>query len=75
MTAVADTAGVAYEVMAWKPAPAHLPDSDTTVLCWLATGEWQPGWWDDAQQIWLDAATGGQMPGVTHWAEPEGPEC
>ena len=68
----ADAAG--FEVMAWHDAAAGLPDCDTTVICWLASGEWYAGWWDDEAGAWMDAATGGAMGGVvTHWAAPEGP--
>jgi hypothetical protein len=61
-------------VLTWHRAEAPtLPDADITVLCWLEPGsEWFTGWWDG--HAWLDAATGGTLDGVTHWAEPCGPE-
>lgn len=59
--------------LTWQPASSP-PDADITVLCWMAgSGEWFSGWWDGQQ--WSDAATGGPLEGVTHWAEPEGPAC
>lgn len=59
------------ELMEWHPA-SRKPDADITVLCWLEPGgEWFSGWWDG--ESWLDAAHGGPMEKVTHWAEPKGP--
>lgn len=64
--------GYAVESMTWCPVDLVMPDADMTVLVWLEpAGEWFAGWWDGAQ--WLDAASGGPMNGVTHWAEPDGP--
>lgn len=63
----------AYEVLAWNDATQRQPDSDITVLCWMADGEWFSGWWDDERGQWFDAATGGVLEVVTHWANPEGP--
>ena len=65
----------AFEVLGWHSAEKRKPDSDTTVMCWLADGEWFSGWWDDERGQWLDAASGGALETVTHWAEPEGPKC
>jgi hypothetical protein len=63
---------VRTEALVWTPTALALPDADITVLCWLEPGaEWFSGWWDGAQ--WLDAASGGVMEHVTHWAEPAGP--
>jgi hypothetical protein len=59
------------EPLHWHPA-SELPDADITVLCWLEPGgEWFSGWWDGTR--WLDAASGGRLENVTHWASPEGP--
>lgn len=62
-------------MLTWKPIGEGLPDSDVTVLVWLETGEWFSAWWDDDDETrgWYDAATGGRIEGVTHWAEPQGP--
>lgn len=57
----------------WHPVAERLPDSDITVICWTEDGEWYSGWHDG--DGWRDAATGGELDGVTHWAEPEGPEA
>ena len=55
---------------------ATMPDSDTTVLCWRAAEqEWFSGWWDDEAGAWFDAATGGIIEGVTHWADVLGPQA
>lgn len=60
------------ELLEWHATATALPDGDITVLCWLQPGdEWFAGWWDG--HCWVDAATGGWLEGVTHWAEPEGP--
>lgn len=60
------------ETLTWTPASTK-PDADTTVLCW--TGEWFSGWWDDEAGAWFDAATGGIVEGVTHWAHVGGPQA
>lgn len=61
------------EQIHWTPASTK-PDSDTTVLCW--TGEdWFSGWWDDEAGAWFDAATGGIVEGVSHWAHVQGPQA
>lgn len=65
----------AFEVLGWHSADKRKPDSDMTVLCWMADGEWFSGWWDAGSGRWLDAASGGTLETVTHWAEPEGPTC
>jgi hypothetical protein len=57
----------------WIPVAERLPDAEITVLCWLDTGEWFSGWFDG--EFWKDAATGDDLDGVTHWAEPEGPSA
>ena len=60
------------ETLRWIPVTAFLPDSDITVLCWCEPmGEWFSGFWDSFE--WLDAAHGGPLDNVTHWAEPGGP--
>ena len=65
-------AAVGTEVLQWHDASQRKPDGDITVLCWLGPGgEWYAGWWDRSR--WFDAATGGALEGVTHWAEPVGP--
>ena len=61
------------ETLTWTPASTK-PDSDTTVLCWTSEGEWFSGWWDDHAGCWFDAASGGLLEVVTHWAEPRGPQ-
>ena len=56
----------------WVPVSERLPDDDITVICWLEPGgEWFSGWHADGR--WHDAASGGRMEGVTHWADPVGP--
>ena len=56
----------------WVPVDERLPDDNITVICWLEPGgEWFSGWHADGR--WHDAASGGAMEGVTHWAEPVGP--
>ena len=61
------------ELIHWTPASAK-PDSDITVVCWRAAEqEWFSGWWDDGAGAWFDAATGGVVEGVTHWAHVQGP--
>lgn len=57
------------ETLTWTPASTK-PDADITVLCWDGE-EWFSGWWDDA---WFDAASGGTVEHVTHWAHVEGPQ-
>lgn len=56
----------------WHDATASKPDTDTTCLMWV-DGEWHAGWWDDEAGCWFDAASGGIVEGVTHFADPEGP--
>lgn len=63
----------AREVLDWHRADQRLPDSDTTVLCWMADGEWFSGWYDDERGQWFDAASGGVLSVVAWWAEPAGP--
>lgn len=60
------------ETLTWRPA-SEKPDSDTTVLIWLADGEYTTGWWDDAEREWRGCGDGWFLCGVTHWAQPEGP--
>ncbi len=55
----------------WQSVLERMPDDDTTVLCWTEEGEWFSGWFDG--EGWRDCSTGGDLQGVTHWAEPEGP--
>jgi hypothetical protein len=52
------------------PAP-RMPDTETTVICILADGDWHSGWWDSEQARWMEAATGGELEGVVAWAEPD----
>ena len=61
------------ETLTWTPASTK-PDADTTVLCWTGE-EWFAGWWDDEAGAWFDAATGGIVEGVTHWAHVGGPQA
>ena len=63
----------AVEVLTWHSAARCRPDADTTVLVWLADGEWFAGWWDDEAEAWFDAAHGGRLQDVQRWAEPVGP--
>ena len=59
-------------VLQWIAVEAALPDDDITVLCWLSeTCEWFAGWHE--VDGWHDAAIGGPIVGVTHWADPDGP--
>lgn len=52
----------------------RLPDADITVLCWHAGDEeFWTGYWDGAG--WIGCESGGSVLGVTHWAEPKGPQC
>jgi hypothetical protein len=60
------------EQVQWHPA-ATKPDCDTTVLCWGGEGFFC-GWWDDDLGCWFDCSSGGVAEGVTHWANPEGPQ-
>lgn len=62
----------ATELLTWNEAASAKPDSDITVVLWGPDGYFC-GWWDDEQGEWLDASSGGQAEGVTHWAEPQGP--
>ena len=58
--------------LVWHSAKRK-PDAEITVLCWRQRiGDWNSGWWSG--EHWYDAAHGGQLRGVTHWAEPEGPK-
>lgn len=59
------------ETLIWRSV-AHLPDSDTTVLCWLDGGEWYAGYYDGKK--WYDC-TGVRMVDVVAWAEVNGPEA
>lgn len=66
------------ELLQWhRVAAGDMPDADLTVLLWLCDGtvqEWAAGWWDG--QDWRLCESGGVAAGtVTHWAEPEGPQC
>lgn len=66
------------ETLTWHPV-AEPPDADITVLLWLAEegldpADWCAGWWDG--EDWRDCASGGVIERtVTHWAQPEGPQC
>ena len=63
------------ETLTWHPA-SRKPDSDTTVLCWLDTGDWIAGWWDAEINDWRDCTSGGLVSEtVTAWAKPQGPEA
>lgn len=64
-----------FEVLTWHSAVSSLPDSDTTVLCSLHSGECYQGWYDSEYQAWMDSATGGPLEGVRWWCEPQGPEA
>jgi hypothetical protein len=66
---------MSFEVLSWYDASTTKPDSDITVICWLAAGEWFAGWWDDQDQRWHDCSHGGPLNGVTHWSEPVGPDA
>lgn len=60
------------ELLTWVSVDRALPDDDITVLCWLEPGgEWFSGYHDGHR--WIDCASGGRLDGVTHWAEPAGP--
>jgi len=64
---------VSNELLEWHAASDRLPDADITVLMWLQpAGEWFSGWHDF--DGWHDASSGALVRGVTHWAEPEGPQ-
>lgn len=63
---------VTVTALRWHDALTGKPDTDTTCLLWLGD-EWHAGWWDSEAGAWFDAATGGIVDGVTHWADPEGP--
>lgn len=63
------------ETLTWTPASTK-PDADISVLCWRKNAqvcEWFAGWWDDEARAWFDAASGGIVDGVTHWADVGGP--
>lgn len=51
-----------------------LPDTDTTVICWGPDGFFC-GWWSSLESCWCDCESGGIAEGVTHWAEPKGPQA
>ena len=59
------------ETITWHDAAAR-PDSDLTVMCWGSDGFFS-GYWDDAIGCWIGCESGGTVLGVTHWANPEGP--
>lgn len=62
------------ETLTWHPVTERLPDADITVLCWHAGDqEFWTGYWDG--QGWIGCESGGSVLGVTHWAEPRGPQC
>lgn len=63
------------ELLAWRCADEHKPDSDITVLCWDGETPFFTGYWDDDTRLWIDCSSGAAAPGVTHWAEPQGPQA
>lgn len=63
------------EHLTWHPA-SKKPDTDITVLCWLSDGEWIAGWYESEIDAWRECVSGGLIDGtVTHWSEPQGPQC
>lgn len=63
------------ELLQWHACADKLPDAEMTVLCWRANiGDWHAGWLA-GDGLWFECATGDELRGVTHWAEPEGPAC
>lgn len=54
----------------WVSLRDAYPDDSTTVLVALDDTHGEPVWfaWTDGSD-WFDASTGGQLSGVTHWAE------
>lgn len=67
------------ELLEWHDATTCKPDADTTVLMWFVDsdghGQWESGWWSGDGR-WCFCESGGDVGAtVTHWAEPEGPDC
>lgn len=62
-----------FELLQWNDAATSNPDTDLTVAVWSTEHGLLTAWWDDAQGVWMDCATGGTIVDVTHWADPKGP--
>lgn len=63
----------APELLQWHDAAITKPDSDMTVLAWTDEG-FCCAYWDDSIPGWIACESGGSLLGVTHWAEPQGPQ-
>lgn len=64
------------ELLAWRCADAHKPDSDITVLCWDGETPFFTGYWSAEAEQWIDCESGGVAgKAPTHWAEPQGPQA
>lgn len=61
------------ELLQWHDAAITKPDSDMTVLAWTDEG-FCCAYWDDSMPCWIACESGGSLLGVTHWAEPQGPQ-
>ena len=57
----------------WLDAENTKPDSDQTVLCWIDENFFC-GYWDDSLHYWISCEHGAKVTGVTHWADPPGPD-
>jgi len=71
------------ELLLWHDATQRKPDCSITVLCWLQTDsdgrpgvdvDFECGYWESLTGMWVSCVTGDELPGVTHWAEPQGPQ-
>lgn len=75
---------MSIEHLQWHDATLRKPDDTITVLCWIscalispdadpAEGDIEAGYWESLTGMWVSCVTGGELPGVTHWAVPQGP--
>ena len=61
------------ETITWFPADWKKPDVDTTVLLYSENEGVLSGYWDDAEDSWMEC-TGGAILDVVYWSAPNGPE-
>jgi hypothetical protein len=61
------------ETITWHNANTTKPDPDTSVLCCRAE-DFFLGYYDDELAAWISNESGGIIDGVTHWADPKGPQ-
>ena len=62
-----------FELLQWRDAADSRPDADITVIVWSSQDALLTAHWNDEDAVWIDCATGGVIPDVTHWADPKGP--